>query len=51
MKIRFSNPFLAILGTIFYIISWFTNSLGPSFMFGLCFGMIYLNYKDEKNNR
>jgi len=50
MKIRFTNPFLASLGTIFYIISWYTTSLVPSFLFGVCFGMIYLNYRDEKNN-
>jgi len=48
--IRLSNPFLAFLGTFFYIWSWFTTSLMPSFLFGVCFGLIYLNYRDEKNN-
>jgi len=51
MRIRFSNPFLAIIGSIFGIISFFTHSIGPSFLFGVCFGMIYLNYREEKNGK
>ena len=52
MKIRFKNPFLAICGTGFFFIGYFTGSLISYFMFGWCFGMIYLNYKDDdkKNN-
>jgi len=50
MEIRFKNWFLLLMGTIFYAWSWFTTSLVPSFMFGVCFGLIYLNYKDEKDN-
>lgn len=50
MKITFNNNFLLFLGTIFYILSWFTKSLLPSFIVGICFGFIFLNWKDEKNN-
>ena len=37
--IRLSNPFLAFLGTFFYIWSWFTTSLMPSVLCGICFGL------------
>jgi len=50
MRIRFENRFLFSLGVIFYGISWFTTSLLPSFACGVCFGFIFLNWKDEKNN-
>jgi len=46
-----SNSFLIILGVIFFLIGRETGGLFPSFMFGLCFGIIYLNYKrDKKEN-
>tara|TARA_R110001592_G_scaffold60826_3_gene185441 strand:+ start:1369 stop:1530 length:162 start_codon:yes stop_codon:yes gene_type:complete len=49
--IRISNNFLAVLGIIFFLIGRQTGEIYPSFMFGLCFGMIYLNYKrDKKEN-
>jgi len=51
--IRFSNPFLAVLGIGFWLLSNYTNSLVSSFMFGVCFGFIYHNYKldKEENNK
>tara|TARA_R110000782_G_scaffold239034_1_gene325388 strand:- start:1193 stop:1354 length:162 start_codon:yes stop_codon:yes gene_type:complete len=49
--IRVSNNFLIILGVIFFLIGRETGGVFPSFMFGLCFGIIYLNYKrDKKEN-
>jgi hypothetical protein len=49
--IRISNNFLMVLGIIFFLIGRETGGQLPSFMFGLCFGMIYLNYKrDKKEN-
>jgi|TARA_B110000977_G_C10940083_1_gene440520 hypothetical protein len=46
-----SNNFLIILGVIFFLIGRETGGVFPSFMFGLCFGIIYLNYKrDKKEN-
>jgi hypothetical protein len=49
--IRVSNNFLMVLGIIFFLIGRETGEILPSFMFGLCFGMIYLNYKrDKKEN-
>jgi len=50
MKIKFKNPFLFFMGTLFYVWSWFTTSLGPSVYCGICFGLIFLNWRDEKNN-
>jgi len=50
MNIKFSNPFLFFLTTLFYLWSWFTTSLFPSFMCGICFGLIFQNGIDEKNN-
>jgi hypothetical protein len=44
--IRISNPLLASLGIIF----WFTDTVIGSFMFGLCFGQIYVNYKRDKES-
>jgi len=49
-KMTYNNRFLILMAVIFYTISWFTTSWVPSFLWGLCFGFIYLNYKDEKNN-
>ena len=44
---RIPNPILAVLGIAFYL----TDSILGSFLFGLCFGQIYVNYKmDKKNN-
>lgn len=49
MKIRFKNPFLAFWGTFWGVLNIFYPTLLGSFMFGLCFGFIYLNFKEEKN--
>jgi len=46
--IRVSNNILLTLGIIFFLIGREIGGLFPSFMFGLCFGMIYLNYKEDK---
>jgi len=52
MKIRFTNPFLALCGSFFAFLSMLGyQPLIHSFLFGACFGMIYLNYKEEKNGR
>jgi hypothetical protein len=44
--IRIPNPLLAILGVAF----WLTDSILGSFLFGLCFGQIYVNYRMDKEN-
>jgi len=49
MRIRFKNPFLATVGSIFGIIDFFYPSLFCSFMFGVCFGLILRNYLEERN--
>jgi len=49
MRIRFTNPFLAIIGSILGILNFFYPTFLGLFMFGWCFGMIWLNYKDDKN--
>lgn len=49
MKIRFTDPFLFITGIGFGILSFFTDSLFSSFMFGACLGGLYLNRKEAKN--
>lgn len=48
MKIRFKDEFLFITGIGFGILSFFTNSIFPSFMFGACFGFMILNRIDKK---
>jgi len=48
-RIRFKDEFLFIIGISFGIISFFTDSIGPSFIFGACLGFLYLNHKDRKN--
>jgi len=49
MRIRFKNPFLAIVGTIFGLIDAFYPSLFCSFMFGVCFGFIFFElYRRKK---
>jgi hypothetical protein len=47
VMIRFQDPFLFITGISFGIISFFTTSLFPSFMFGMCFGFMILNHMDR----
>jgi len=46
--IRVSNNILCALGVIFFLIGRENGGLLPSFMCGLCFGLIYLNYKQDK---
>ena len=48
MRIRFSNGFLFFCGTTTGIINLFYPSIFGSFVFGGCFGLIYLNYKERK---
>ncbi len=48
MKIRFKDEFLFITGIGCGILSFFTESLFPSFMFGACFGFMILNRMDKK---
>jgi hypothetical protein len=48
MKIRFKDEFLFITGIGFGILSFFTNSIFPSFMFGVCLGFMTLNRIDKK---
>lgn len=45
--IRFRDPFLFITGIGFGIISFFTTSLVPEFIFGACFGFMILNQRDR----
>lgn len=42
--VRIPNPLLLIVAIIF----WFTDTIIGSFIFGLCFGQIYVNYKRDK---
>ena len=51
MKVRLTNPFLAICGIALSIFNMFIGgSIFTYFMFGACFGLIYLNYQDDKKN-
>jgi hypothetical protein len=51
MRIRFTNPFLAFCGLFWSIWNMATGgSIFTYFMFGVCFGLIYLNYQDDKKN-
>tara|TARA_R110000803_G_scaffold22164_8_gene55313 strand:+ start:2513 stop:2674 length:162 start_codon:yes stop_codon:yes gene_type:complete len=49
--IRINNIFLMVLGGIFFLIGRENGGIYPSFMFGLCFGIIYLNYKRDKKEK
>lgn len=48
MKIRFKDEFLFITGIGNGILSFFTESAFPAFMFGACFGFMILNRIDKK---
>lgn len=51
VRVRFTNPFLATVGTALGIGSAFLDGgIITSFGFGLCFGLIFLNYLEEKRN-
>jgi len=52
MKNSFSNPALALSGAVFAILSFVgIGGLLSSFLFGACFGQIFLNlFRDQKNN-
>ena len=47
-QIRFKDEFLFITGIGFGILSFFTTSEGPSFIFGVCLGFMILNANDRK---
>lgn len=46
-QIRFRDEFLFITGMGFGILTFFTNSLFPYFMFGACFGFMIINQRDR----
>ena len=49
MRVRFTNPFLFSVGSALGIGSIFiTNSVIAAFGCGICFGLILLNYLEEK---
>jgi len=48
MRVRLSNGFLLFMGIIFGVLNFFTPNLILSFLFGTCFGLIYLNHKLDK---
>jgi len=52
MKIRLTNPFLFVVGTALLLGTIFIHK-NPfvAFLGGGCFGLIFLNYKEEKNNK
>jgi len=52
MKVSFTNPALAFFGSIFAILSFVgIGGLLSSFLFGACFGQIFLNFsRDNKNS-
>jgi hypothetical protein len=46
--IRFNNGFLLVMGVTFAIVNMISPSLFKSFCFGSCFGLIFLNLREEK---
>jgi len=49
--IKFSNPYLAFWGTCWALYNiFFGGNIFTYFMFGVCFGLIYQNYKDDKKD-
>ena len=51
LRVRFQDPFLFITGMGFGILTFFTDSLFPYFIFGACFGGLYINRKEKKNGK
>jgi hypothetical protein len=51
MRVKINSHVLFVLATLLYAISWFTTSLVPSFLCGLCFGLIFQNGIDERKSR
>jgi hypothetical protein len=49
--IRFSNGFLLVMGISFAIANMVSPSLFKSFCFGSCFGLIFLNLREEKSEK
>jgi|VirMetMinimDraft_7_1064189.scaffolds.fasta_scaffold24193_5 hypothetical protein len=49
MRVRFTNPFLLLVGSGFALYNIFYPNIVSSFFFGAAFGLIYLNYKEQKN--
>ena len=47
MKVRFTNQFLLTMGITFGTLNVFFPSLFLSFMFGTCFGAIWLNFYEK----
>lgn len=50
-RIRFRDEFLFITGIGFAILSFFTTSVFPEFMFGICGGFMLLNRMDGKKDK
>mgnify|MGYP005997643745 CR=1 FL=1 len=50
-RIRFKDEFLFITGIGFAILSFFTTSIFPEFIFGVCFGFMLLNRMDGKKEK
>ena len=52
LRVRFTNPFLFTVGTALGIgMTFFDGGFLTIFGFGLCFGLIGLNYIEEKNRK
>jgi hypothetical protein len=52
LRVRFTNPFLFTVGTALGLGNFFFGGgFITSFCFGLCFGLIALNYIEEKQRK
>jgi hypothetical protein len=51
MKVRFTNPFLFSVGLALIVGAQFlTGSMLSYFLGGACFGLIFLNILEKRNN-
>lgn len=48
MNIKFSNRFLFFFGVLFAIMNLISPNVILSFLFGVCFGFIFLNFNSKK---
>jgi len=51
MNYRRANNILCLVGTISYGIGWYFGGGVYYFIFGLCFGQIWVNYRREKSEK